>query len=124
MNQEMTEPWKKQQGQAARLQRGGSAEKGIQIIVFIRGGGERAKIRSNAAGRDRLKPDPLARAVLPLPLYSYQPSTLEVSQMKGKPQLCASYSWETVSKHIPGRDSFLNPRAPLGPFLSQGEAFL
>lgn len=42
-----------------------AAEKGIQIIVYMQRG-ERAKIRSNATGTDRLKPDTLACVFLPL----------------------------------------------------------
>lgn len=58
--------WKRQQGWSAGLQKGGSSrERNLDNCVHA-AGGERAKIRSNAAGTDRLKPDTLACVFLPL----------------------------------------------------------
>lgn len=58
--------WKRQQGQSARLQRGGSSRERNSDNCVHAGRGERAKIRSNAVGTDRLKPDTLACVFLPL----------------------------------------------------------
>lgn len=103
-------------GSRARLRgfRGeGAAEKGIRIIASVRGGGERAKITSNAAGMDRLKPDPLARAALPLllrALIAHRP--LKPPRRGGSRSYVHLAAGGTLQKHIPGQRLIPEPRGP------------
>lgn len=74
---------KRQAGRSARLQREGNSRERNSDNCVHAVGGEKAQIRSNAVGKDRLKPDTPACVFSAFAgMNPYRPSALEVSQMK------------------------------------------
>lgn len=108
-----TDPWKRQQGQAARLQRGGSSgERNSDNCVRARGRREgQNHIQCCGYGQTETRSPGSGCSAFAAP-SPYRPSALEASQMRGKPQLCASHSWGNLSKAHPRQRLIPEPRGP------------